>query len=511
MWWQWCPKPFYCGEIPVSREGKDPSPAVGHAISGGFWTVVERIVAQASQLVIFIAAARLLGPADFGAFALVSAAAILLLRVAEFGWAQYVMAWPGDNTVPRQVLMIAIFAGLGLALVGGGIGLTLPHFGVKQIFSHLVLLFSLWVFLATISSVQKGIMIWQSKLKASAASETIGELVGLTVALLTLFSGFGVLSLAFGRLAFQSVHIIISFSSTRLSPIFGLKGSALREMFTFCGQLFVWRMVLNLRLYLATFLIGGILGPAAVGYFRAAERLVGAVAEVISTPTQVLSWRLFRDSRDAHVGKLDGFQRCANIFFKVLIAVSAPVFIWIAITGPELVSIILGPEWLPVIPVIAVLALARAVAMPVVAAEAILSLAGHVRRLIPLSFLHLGIGVLLNFFGARLGFYAVAWSQVLISLVVLTTTNALLNKYGAIHAREIVRGALKLTIPILLGSITLLLARQVANTLHMSVLANIVTSTLISAVIYVSALTATEPVWRDFVLVQIWKKKRFKR
>ncbi len=47
--------------------------------------MVERIAAQLSQLFIFIAAARILGPADFGIFALVSACAILVLRVSEMG------------------------------------------------------------------------------------------------------------------------------------------------------------------------------------------------------------------------------------------------------------------------------------------------------------------------------------------------------------------------------------------------------------------------------------------
>ena len=492
----------------ISDPRKQPN---GKAISGGFWTVVERVIAQISQLVIFIVAARLLGPAEFGVFALVSAAAILLLRVAEFGWAQYIMAWPGDAAVPRQVLTIAILFGFGLSVLSGMFGLSLPFFGVPQVFSDLVLFFSLWVFLATISSVQKGILIWQDRLKASAASESIGELAGLFVALITLFGGFGVLSLAFGRLAFQTVHLFISFSASRLPPTLRLTGLDLHELFTFCGQLFAWRMVLNLRIYLATFLIGGFLGPAAVGYFRAADRLVGAVGEVISTPTQVLSWRLFRNARDDHNGTLDGFQQCANPFFKVLVIVSAPVFIWIVITGPELVSIILGQEWLPVIPIIGVLALSRAIAMPVVATEAILSLAGQIKRLIPLSILHLVVSLLLNYFAAQFGLYTVAWTQVLISLVVLITTMQLQQKFGAIRALETAGGSIGLIIPILIGSAALLLTRQAAVAMQLSDLMTIIVPTMISAVIFLCALLITQPAWRKFIWAGFRQKLRFPR
>jgi O-antigen/teichoic acid export membrane protein len=42
-------------------------------LAAGAWTMVERVVSQAAQFVIFIVAARVLGPAEFGVFALISA------------------------------------------------------------------------------------------------------------------------------------------------------------------------------------------------------------------------------------------------------------------------------------------------------------------------------------------------------------------------------------------------------------------------------------------------------
>ena len=98
----------------TDRPKPDGKPGrLGATLGGGAWTVGERVIAQISQLVIFITAARILSPAEFGVFSLVSACAILLLRTSEAGWAPYIMSWQGDDTVPRQVLMIAILSGLG--------------------------------------------------------------------------------------------------------------------------------------------------------------------------------------------------------------------------------------------------------------------------------------------------------------------------------------------------------------------------------------------------------------
>ncbi len=463
------------------------------ATAGGALTAVERITAQAGQLIVFIAAARILGPAEFGLFALVSACAILVLRMSEFGWAQYIMSWHGDSTVPRQVLLIAMVSGAVFAALGSAVGMTLPVFGFSGQTSHLIVLFSIWVMLATTSSAQKGIMIWQDRLKSSAASEITGEVVATAVALAALFSGFGVLSLVFGRLTFQSVHLIVSFSATRLSPKFGLKGAHLRQMLTFSGQLFVSRMIVNIRLYAATFIIGGFLGPASVGYYRAAERLVGAVSEVVFVPTEVLAWSLFRKARDLAGGRLDGFQAQANQFFRVLCALAVPVFIWLTVMGQDVIHIVLGPEWLPALPVVAILAASRAMMLPGLATEAILSLAGQIKRLIPFTLFFLLLTVALTLVAVRFGLYAVAWSQFAVSFGSLLAACWMQQRYGRINWLAVATGLLPIVVPILMGTGVMVFMMSTAFVTDLHPLARIAMVSLASLLVYAADLLAIAP------------------
>ncbi len=465
----------------------------GKAISGGLWTVVERVTAQLGQLVVFIAAARILGPADFGFFALVSAYAVLLLRVAEAGWAQFIMSWSGTSKVPQQVLLIAILSGLVMALAGGLSGVMLPLFGFSQLAAHLVILFSLWVFLATTSSAQKGIMIWQDKLKSSAASEILGELAGFIVALVALFSGFGVLSLVFGRLAFQSVHLIVSFLVTRMRPRSGLRGKELRRVLGFSSQIFLARLGINLRLYAATFIIGGFLGPASVGFYRAAERLVGALAEVVSVPTEVLAWSLFRQTRDAQNGRLDGFHRRATLFFRALFALSIPVFIWLAVMSDELITSLLGREWLPALPIVAILALSRAIMMPGMATEAILSLAGQVRRLIPFTMIYLVLGVAATLVGVQFGLAAVAWSQVVVAIAVFAATIWIQGRYGAINWLVVAWKCARLVGPVLISAGTLVLLHNATIAANLSPIMRVALPSIAALIVYGAVLALTEP------------------
>ena len=197
------------------------------------------------------------------------------------------------------------------------------------------------------------------------------------VALLTLHHGAGVLALAYGRLTYQSVHLMLSFCFTRRAPLAGMPRSELRALAIYSWQIFSSRFIYNLRLYLATFVIGAFLGPAPVSYYRAAQRLVSAIAELVSSPALVLAWSMLRQARDSHGLPSPGYQLQVNLFFQVLFAVALPIFIWLTLMGEDLIRGLLGAQWLPALPIVAVLSLARALALIDSATEPLLSLAGE--------------------------------------------------------------------------------------------------------------------------------------
>lgn len=481
----------------------------GKAISGGAFTALERIISQASQLIIFVAAARILTPAEFGTFALVSACAILLLRLAEAGWAPYIMSWHGDDQVPRQVLLIALLSGFAMTLLGVLAGLLLPLFGLSGEISQLVILFSVWVTLATTSSAQKGLMIWRDRLKLSAVAESLGEIAGVAVALGALFSGLGVLSLALGRLAFQSTHLAISFAVTRMAPKTGMTRDDLRKLLVFSGHFLSSRMIINLRLYMATFIIGGFLGPAAVGYYRAAERLVGAMAEIVSVPGEVLAWSLFRDTRDTRpegTEPTSGFQDQANIYYRVLFAVALPLFIWLALLGDDLISGLLGEEWLPALPVVAILVLARAIMLPGLATEPVLSLAGEVRRLPPFTLVFFVLTIALTLASAPFGLFAIAWAQVAVSVVIFGATIWLLRQYAGIDLWRVLRRSHRLLVPLALGTAILLGLRDAAWLSGWPALLRAVGVSVPAAVIYALAWIGLDPRLREIVMNRLRRR-----
>jgi len=472
------------------------------SVSAGLFTALERIVSQVCQLAIFITAARLLTPSEFGFFALISAFAILLLRFAEVGWAQYIMSWSGSAKIPAQVLFIAILSGLVLSSIGMASAQVLALLGFSAETRLLVTLFSLWVALATASSAQKGVMIWQHKLRSSAMSEILGELFGLAVAIGALVSGLGIMALVLGRIAMQTVHLVISFMVTRLAPRRGMALDQRQDLFAYSVQIFSSRMIINLRLYSATFIIGGFLGTAAVGYYRAAERLTGAVAEVVGVPAHVLAWSLFRQARDQHDGALTGFQEQANVFFHIAILTAIPVFAWVGFLASDLIVGLLGPKWLPAVPVVVVLATARAVMVAGVASEPILSLAGEIRRLPKFALLFLIVNVGVTLAAGPFGMLAIAWSQVAVSVFIAAMMLQLMHRYGAISWREVATHSYHGIIPLILAVATLVFVRDSAIVENLAPLVRVLACSAPALAVYLVALIALDPLIRRYALAQ---------
>lgn len=438
-------------ETPSSRSRK--------SLGDSAVTMGERIVSQGAQLAIFVIAARVLGPADFGVFALVSACAILLLRASEVGWAPFIMAWKGDETVPRQVLFMACLSGAAVALLGLAGSLVAMALGLSRELVTLTQLFSLWVMLATASSAQKGVLIWQDRLKTSALCETCGELAGLGVASASLLTGWGILSLAFGRLAYQSTHLALSFAFTRMGPLPGMEKGIRDELKTFSWQLFSSRMLVHIRLYVATFLIGGFLGPTAVGYFRSAERLVSAVAELIAVPGQLLAWTLFRKARDGvpEAERHAALEAQVRRYVKGLFAVGTPLFLWLMLMAPELVGGLLGEEWLPAAPLVVLLAFGRLLFLPGVATEPLMSITGEARRLPYYTGTIFVLSIALTVAAAPFGVTAVAWSQVAVSAFALVANGWLCQRYAGIGSLPVATGLSGLILPLGIGAGVLIL------------------------------------------------------
>ncbi|WP_281282079.1 oligosaccharide flippase family protein [Cereibacter sediminicola] len=424
-------------------------------MKGGILTTMARVLSQGSQLAIFLLAAHVMGPAQFGVFALVSAVALIALRMSEAGWAEFVMSWTGDDEVPGQVLTVAILSGLVVGCAGLGLSLAVQAWPGLGDAGRLGMLFSLWICLATTWTAHNGLMLHQQRLAASASVLMLGEAAGFVVSVWALLEGHGIFAMAYGRVVQQSVQLALAVRILRTRPRLGMKREVLGQLMRFSGNILAARTISTIRVYAATFVIGAFLGPASVGFFRLAQRLVGAFAEVMSETARIIAWSMFRSARTRH-GSGRGFQEEAAVFFPALLVLAVPVFVWIALEAQPLVTGLLGPEWAPAAPVILIVALSQCLLLPTYASEPLLSLAGEVRRIPRVSLFNAGVAIGLALVTGPVGIMAVALGQALAAAIALATSIWLQQRHAGLNWRGILPGTFR-ALPALGAGVALLL------------------------------------------------------
>lgn len=478
----------------MTGENKRASPSPGAVkpssratmVGGALLTALSRAFAQLSQIIIFVFAARILGPADFGFFALISAFAFIALKISEAGWAEYIMSWNGPPEGMRRVCGVAWISGFAMMLAGLVAAAATPLISGHDDSQLLVAGFALWIFLATPSAALNGVMIWKGRIASFALSGIVAETIGLTVTLLMLMAGHGVLSLIGGRLVLQAVFLLIALGVTRAVPSFRLLRDELPDIVGFSANILASRLIVALRSYAAVFIVGGFFGPAAVGYFRGGQRVVGAFSELVGEPTRVLAWRGFRAARDS--GKPEDLQNYANVFFPVLWIIAFPGYLWICLFAEPVVVGLLGAEWSPAAPVIALLSIAALLGAMGYATEPLMSLTGNT-RLLPRLFLSYAIvGIIMTVIAGPSGMIAVSIAQVVVAVIIFCVNLYIYRTRLSFRWMPIVRNLLPAVVPIAASFAILVLVNQMNILLHVNPLVRALVISLPSLPVYLALL-----------------------
>lgn len=406
-----------------------------------------RIAAQFLQLSVFVVAARALTVAEFGIFSLVFAIVTGFSVIAEGGLREYTICCDDRNTV-RHINGLSLITGAGLAvlmLIGGSL---FWYFGLDAAFTSTAVILSLWIFLRPTTVVQTGILTRDGKLSAVSLIQIISEIVSFVVSVAALFGGLGVLALALGKIALQLTELVGSLLATRWYRVAQPNAVEYKPIIAFSRRILVVRLMQFFQMNFSTLIIGTFLAPVAVGLYRAAVRIAGAVQETIREPARFVGWSMLRAARERD-GNVDGAQlpAAALRYSQTLFLVAGPVLLTLGLMAEPLISALLGTKWLSAAPIILPLALAACARLLASVIEPLLSIQGRPEIVQRNAAILTAISVVLLCGALPFGVQWVAWAELLAALVSVPLTLYTLQKDGKIPVRALL-GSL---CPVLLG------------------------------------------------------------
>ena len=421
--------------------------------SDAMWTLLSKVAMQASQLATFIIAARVLTSAEFGLFSYVAALVALLVVAAEGGWREFVMKTTHDDDRVDQIATIALLAGISASLIGLAGAATLEfQFGMPAE-ALLVLPFSLWILVTPFCSVLEGMLISQARLKELSVIRILAEICATFIAVYGLVQGWNIYALVLGKLVSQLVATILSLMRLNWFPRIRIKTSFFREVFEFSKHITSNRLLVLFRSYSGTLVVGSVLGLADAGYYRAAERIVSAFSDLVGEPARQIAWSMLRK-----VALTTGEQKLATLpqtqartqalgrkstgFLILLMMVSTPIYVGLALMSGTLVNVVLGDSWAPAAILVSLLSLKQILLVPGYVTEPLLSLAGAIRKVPAAILLNSIVSVGLIVVMAPLGVSAAAAGQMLAAIFSILVSGWLQSRYGAVRWQCVIWGSL---------------------------------------------------------------------
>ncbi len=330
-----------------------PDNLTGKAATGAGWSAAAVVGRQLLSFGAVTILARELGPGAYGLMGMASTVIIFLVNFRDMGTASAIIQRP----VISQELLSTLFwtnAGLGLLLsilMVLGAAPTATFFHEPQLAPILRVLSISFVLMCS-GIVQNALLTRQMKFKLTSVADFASAVVGYAVALPLAIYGHGVWSLVFANLAGTLTVTLMYWAFSGWRPTMRFSVPELREVAGFSLNLSGFGLVNYFSRNADNVIVGRVLGAEPLGYYQMAYTLMMYPLQNITGILTQVMLPGFARIQDDNRRFADAYMRSCS-----LIALATfPVVAGLGVVVQPLALALLGPKWIPVVPIFQILA-----------------------------------------------------------------------------------------------------------------------------------------------------------
>ncbi|HYC64925.1 MAG TPA: lipopolysaccharide biosynthesis protein [Reyranellaceae bacterium] len=364
----------------MSRASGAPSPdahlATGHLLEGigertrrgGALLLAMQAVKVALQLAALAVLARLLPPAAFGLLAMVAALGAMLEFVKEFGLSSATIQ--RHEITQRQVsALFWINAGLGIG-IAAALALAAPlvaaFYGQPQL-EGVTRWLALGFALSGLSVQHWALLRRQMRFGAIAGIELAAEFAALGTAVALALGGADYWALVAQRLVSPALQLGLSWIVCRWRPDWPHRTTGVASLVRYGASVTGSGLAVALSRSVDQILLGWLFGPAALGLYERAARLLMLPINTINAPVYAAGMPALSRLADQPARYRAMFRQVV----QKLALLTMPTFALAAIMADWVVAVLFGPAWREAAPIVFFFAIA-AMHVPTVMAVGLL-------------------------------------------------------------------------------------------------------------------------------------------
>lgn len=330
-------------------------PTLGsRAASALGWSLLNTAVGRFGTLAIGVVLARLLGPTEFGVFAVATVALLAILSFNDLGISLAIVRWDDEpKRIAPTVNSVAVLSSAVLtalvwllaapyadAMAAPGATWPVRWLSISILINGLV---------ATPAAALQREMMQRHRLVIDQLNVWSGAITSVALALL----GWGAMSLAVGRLVGSLLSAVLFLRWSPIQYRFGADRVVARRLLRFGMPLAGASIIVFVTGYLDQLIVGLMLGPQALGFYVLAVNLAGWPVSLFSQPLRSVTPALLARIR-ADPSVTDHATRTLS---GLLAAVAAPACAMLAVAAGPVVHLVYGAAWAPAARILTWLAL----------------------------------------------------------------------------------------------------------------------------------------------------------
>lgn len=312
-------------------------------VKGTVWSSIERFSVQAIQFVVMIFMARILTPADYGIFGMLTIFMAVSQSLIDSGFSQALIRKQDRSQIDNSTVF---FFNIGIGFVLYFILFFCAHpiarFYNEPLLVPVTRMVALGLPLNSFAVVQRALLTvninFKTQAKASLASAICTGAVGLSLA----YTGHGVWSLIWGSLTGTTVNVLLLWILAKWRPEWAFSWTSFKNLFGFGSKLLISGLINTIYSNAYLIVIGKIFKATDLGLYTRSSQFSNLASSNITGIFQRVSYPVLCTIQDDN-------QRLSDVYRRILKTsafVIFPLMVGMAAVGKPLILSILNEQWL---------------------------------------------------------------------------------------------------------------------------------------------------------------------
>lgn len=322
-----------------------PAPSLANRATRAFgWSFVNAIVGRLGTLAIGIVLARVLGPHEFGVFAIAMVTLLAVLSFNELGVSLAIVRWedePASITPTVNTISVGSSALLTAAIVFGAPFISTALGDVRA--TPVVQVLGVSILINGLVAAPAALLQREFRQGRRMVADQVNTWLGALVSLGCALAGMGAMSLAVGRIAGSLGSAVLFWIWSPLPYRFGWDRRVARKLFAFGMPLAAASIVVFASGYADQVVTGSMLGAQQLGFYALAFNLASWPVSIFSQPLRAVAPAAFARLQHDPVRMGHNFV----LVLGLLSAVALPACWAIAGAATPVVGFVYGAPWAP--------------------------------------------------------------------------------------------------------------------------------------------------------------------